>query len=171
MAKKLNNVNLLDLYTESVIVTILVLAYLNIGSYIFTAWNPAFLPKYFYYAMVLLGLPVILLNQQNFIKAMYTPFTLWCIVYIVVTLILSTDAEGKSADVAATRMQYIILAMYFAILLRLANTSRWRKAFPVIAIVVAGATLVDFFFPELLWPAGSGNRIIGRANGFQPNTN
>ena len=172
MINSLKTRHLLQLYVDSTIVIILILGYFNVGSYIYAAWNPAFLPKYVYYFIVILGLPVLLLKQQNIAKATFTPLALWGMVFLILNLVHLITADSKPYfDVAATRMQYVMLAIYFSILIQLAESNRWQKAFPLIAIAIAGVTLLDFFYPELLWPPHSENRIIGRANGFQPNNN
>lgn len=163
----------LSRYMYSIAIISIILVYLDLPAFVYEV-NEAFLPKYFYFIMVALISPVILLRYRYFIRYLTSPFALWALAFSLLNLAhwitggYSTDSAVTS--LIATRIQYLGLSVLMGFLLLNVPKSSYDHIFPCLAIVITLLLIWDFLIP---WTASTGmeGAVPGRAGATFINSN
>lgn len=154
-----------DRYSAAVLMVALGLIYLNLPIYAF-ALNKALLPKYFYFGLIPILAPVLLLKPKAFLTYLVSPFPLWAFVIIILNIIHIfnpvVDSNMGVVDLISTRIQFFVVAIFLGFILSVTRTESYERLFPLLAAFIACAVVLDFFSPGTLYPVGTEGSVLGR---------
>ncbi|MFC5474712.1 O-antigen ligase family protein [Paraherbaspirillum soli] len=152
-------------YNAIVLTTALSLIYLNLPGYAFVL-NKALLPKYFYFGLVPILSPVLLLKPRAFLSYLISPFPLWIFVVIILNIIhlLNAFVEGNTGtvDLVSTRIQLLVVAIGLGFALAVTRTETYERVFPFLTVLISCSVIFDFFIPGVLYPIGMEGSVINR---------
>jgi O-antigen ligase len=163
----------LNKYVVATITLFLILIYLDLPAFIFEI-NHIILPKYFYFAMFTLTIPVILLRYRNFIRYLTSSCTLWAMAFALLNvthwIIASYNNDSDVIALIATRIQYLGLAVLMGFLLSTVPGSCYDRVFPFLTVIITLLLIWGFVMP---WSVSTGmeGAVLGRAGATFINPN
>jgi hypothetical protein len=162
------------LYIVLIAFVIVTIVYLDIAAYLFVL-NDRLLPKYVYYLLVLLALPLMLTGLRGRNPFLIPPFTLWAGGFILLNtihlLVAWSENDVARAELIGTRIQYLLMTVLFTFCLCAVPTRQLERMFPVLALIISIFNLVDFFIPGTFYAIGTEGTVHGRAAGTFLNSN
>lgn len=151
--------------------------YSNLPIYAYVL-HPALLPKFFFFGLVFLFAPLLLMKSRALGAYLMSPFALWASVLIILNLIhfssfvidngasgvplINSQMEIRNALIL-TRIQYIVFAVFLGFAAFASSKQSYRTIFVFLAVFLPCAILLDFVKPGLLYPIGTGGAVLGRA--------
>lgn len=155
----------LDSYSAVALTVALGLIYLNLPVYAF-ALNKTLLPKYFYFGLIPILAPVLLLKPKAFLAYLVSPFPLWAFVIILLNIIhILNPIAGSNigvVDLIGTRIQLFFVAIFLGFILSVTRTETYERLFPLLGVFISCAVVLDFFSPGTLYPIGTDGSVLGR---------
>jgi O-antigen ligase len=152
-------------YSAVALMVALSLIYLNLPVYAF-ALNKALLPKYFYFGLIPILVPVLLLKPKTFLTYLVSPFPLWAFVVILLNFIHIlnpfNDSNMGVVDLVSTRIQVFVIAIFLGYILSVTRTETYERLFPILVAFISCAVILDFFSPGTLYPVGTEGSVLGR---------
>ncbi len=168
---------LLSWYHTIVLSIALGVIYSNLPIYAYVL-HPALLPKFFFFGLVFLFAPLLLMKSRALGAYLLSPFALWASVLIILNLIhyasfvidsgasgtplINSQMEIRNALVL-TRIQYIVFAVFLGFAAFSSSKQSYRAMFVFLAVFLPCAILLDFVKPGLLYSIGTGGAVVGRA--------
>ncbi|RZA35827.1 MAG: O-antigen ligase domain-containing protein [Lysobacteraceae bacterium] len=164
-------------YHGFVVAVIAAVIYTNLPVYAFVR-NAGLLPKYFFFAMMVLMAPLAVAKHRQLAAYLLSPFALWASLLLLLNLIhLSSMSAGGElagsflADVTMqsrralieTRIQYLLFAMVVGFVVFASVGKRWLRPMAVLAVLVPCAVLADFLLPGTFYPLDTPGVVLGRA--------
>jgi O-antigen ligase len=156
------------MYLTAAIVAIISLIYLSIPNYA-NVVNPGIEPKYFYYALVVIIAPLLLLKFRKFVLYMASPFSLWVFAEIIIHSYGLLDANEAVVKLIVGRDQYLILSILFGFTASITRTESYEGIFRILAITIPVLVIIDFVSPEIFYPIGTQGTVYGRASAMYIN--
>ena len=120
-------------------------------------------PKYFYYALVVIIAPLLLLKFREFVLYMASPFSLWVFAEIIIHSYDLLDGNEATVHLIMFRDQYLILSLLFGFTASLARTESYEGIFRILAITIPVLVIIDFVSPGVFYPIGTQGTVLGRA--------
>lgn len=169
--------NFLGWYQTMVLGAAFAAIYSNLPIYAYVL-SPALLPKFFYFGIVCLITPLILLRFHTFSAYLLSPFARWASLLLLLNLVhlvglsmgdgwgasyLIGHHIGEREALVATRIQYILFSIFLGFAVYAGSHTKYLK--PVVCLMVAlpVAVLLDFARPGLLYPIETEGAVLGRA--------
>lgn len=150
------------MYLTAAIVAIISLIYLDIPNYAHVL-NSGIEPKYFYYALVLIVAPLLLLKFRKFVLYMASPFSLWVFAEIIIHSYGLLDGNETTVHLIMLRNQYLILSLLFGFTASIARTESYEGIFLILAITIPVLVIIDFVSPGIFYPIDTQGTVLGRA--------
>jgi O-antigen ligase len=157
-------------YSNTIAVIILCLVYLDIPAYIY-AIDINILPKYWYYVIFIIAIPILLKNFRPLLRLLLSPFALWLFALIIVNFVYMIDANKDITNLVFTRNQNFILAILFGFIFSIISSESYKLIFPILSIGISVITIIDFLIPGVIYPIFSEGTVLGRAAGTYLNPN
>jgi O-antigen ligase len=152
-------------YGICALVVVLCLVYLDIPAYIYTL-DEAFLPKYFFYAFVIIVAPLLVLRSRSFGSYLVSPFSLWAFALVVLNcahlLGALLDGDKSTASLIDTRIQYAVLVVLLGFACSTARPASFERIFPFLAVLIPALVIWDFLSPGLFYPIDTYHAALGR---------
>ena len=151
--------------------------YLNLPVYLYVL-NPSFLPKYIFFGIFILALPLMLLQRADLGEYMSSPFVLWALSFLLINFIhlqsfslagdvgvsnFSDNYGEARRSMVSTRSQYILFAVILGFIAYTCAEKYYLRAFWLIMLVLPAAVLFDFAQPGVLYPVDTDGAVLGRA--------
>jgi O-antigen ligase len=159
------------MYLTAAMIAIISLIYLDIPIYINSVLNPGIEPKYFYYALVVIIAPLLLVKFREFVLYMASPFSLWVFAEIIIHSYDLLDGNEATVHLIMFREQYLILSLLFGFTASLTRTESYQGIFRILAITIPVLVIIDFVNPEVFYPIGMEGTVLGRAAAMYINPN
>ena len=151
------------MYLTAAMIAIISLIYLDIPIYINNVLNSGIEPKYFYYALVVIIAPLLLLKFREFVLYMASPFSLWVFAEIIIHSYGLLDGNEATVHLIMIRDQYLILSLLFGFTASITRTESYEGIFRILAITIPVLVIIDFVNPEIFYPIGTQGTVLGRA--------
>jgi O-antigen ligase len=155
------------MYATIVITMVISLVYLDIPSCIF-AMNSGILPKYFYYGLFVMIVPILLLKLKEFVLYLASPFSLWVFAEIIIHTLDLPDGSEVVADRIKELDQYLMLSLFFGFTFSVIRTESYEAIFRALAIIIPLLVLFDFISPGY-FPTDPETSVLGRASAMYVN--
>lgn len=151
--------------------------YSNLAIYCYVL-HPALLPKFFFFGLFFMFLPLLITNKRDLVPYLLSPFFLWAVLLLILNAVqlagisrISTmngldliDQQGEARrSLVATRAQYILFAIAFGFVAYASVGKKYLYAIVFLMMVVPCAVIVDFTHPGLLYPLETEGAVLGRA--------
>lgn len=151
--------------------------------------QPALLPKYAFFGIVVLLAPVLCLRRHGLGEYLRSPFVLWAGLLLLLNLVhllglspstdlgdvyLVDDQTEERRSLVLTRIQYVLFALALGFAAHGQARGRraaWLAAAVLLAVLVPTAVLLDFARSGLLYPADTPGAVLGRAAAMFINPN
>ena len=159
------------MYLTAAMIAIISLIYLDIPIYINSVLNSGIEPKYFYYALVVIIAPLLLLKFREFVLYMASPFSLWVFAEIIIHSYGLLDSNEATVHLIMSREQYLILSLLFGFTASITRTESYQGIFRILAITIPVLVIIDFVNPEIFYPIGMPGTVFGRAAAMYINPN
>jgi O-antigen ligase len=167
----------LSWYHTVVLAIALSVIYSNLPIYVYVL-NRGLLPKFFFFGLVFLFAPLLLMKSRALGAYLISPFALWALVLIILNLIhfssfaidsgvsgiplVNSQMESRNALIL-TRIQYIVFAWFLGFAVFTSNKQSYQYTFVFLAVLLPCAIVLDFVMPGLLYPIDTGGAVLGRA--------
>jgi hypothetical protein len=164
-------------YQTAVVVASLLVIFTNMPIYAYLK-IPALLPKFLFFGLFLLLMPLLFIKSRAFSVYVVSPFALWALLLIILNLVhvasLSMDADitvpaqdYKQMEVriglVMTRIQYVAFAWFLGFAVMSSNRQTYQKIFGLLAVALPCLVMLDFVRPGLLYPLDASGAVLGRA--------
>jgi hypothetical protein len=164
-------------YQCAVLAIALCANYANLPVYAYT-WHAALLPKYTYFLLFLLMMPLVLARHTAVTAYLLSPFALWAGALVVVNLIhLSAwSADGGAsqaylvdhqaqlrAGLVSTRIQYVLFSIMLGFVAFITPARAYLYTAVALSVLLPCAVLLDFASPGLFYPLDTPGAVLGRA--------
>lgn len=151
--------------------------YGNVAIYLYTL-DAALPPKYVYFLLALLMVPVLLARRGALVAYLLSPFALWAGALVLLNLVhlatwsagadvgagyLVNQADGVRAALVLTRIQYIMVALVLGAVVFVTPARAYLYTAAVLAVLLPCAVLLDFAYPGLFYPPDIEGAVLGRA--------
>lgn len=168
---------LLSWYHAVVLGVALLVLFANLPLYAYTL-RPAILPKFFFFGLFLLFVPLLLFKSRALTVYVVSPFALWASLLIILNLVhaasltmdagaivLVQDYQQMEARIALvmTRIQYLAFAWFIGFAVMSCNRQSYQKVFVFLAVLLPCLVILDFVSPGLLYPLDAAGTVLGRA--------
>jgi len=175
-------------YQPLVLGLALFVIYANLPIYAYIL-QPALLPKYAFFGIFMLLLPVLWLRRSALGEYARSPFVLWAGLLLLLNLVhllglspstdlgevyLVDDRTDARRALVLTRIQYVLFALALGFAARGQASGRraiWLAAAVLLALLAPAAVLLDFAQPGLLYPIDTPGAVLGRAAAMFINPN
>lgn len=159
--------------------------YANLPIYAYVL-QPALLPKYAFFGILLLLAPVLCLRFHQFGNYARGPFVLWAGLLLLLNLVhllglspstdlgdlyLVDDQTEARRALVLTRIQYVLFALALGFAGATCRGAAWRRVPVLLSALVPAAVLLDFARPGLLYPTETPGAVLGRAAAMFINPN
>jgi O-antigen ligase len=151
--------------------------YSNLAIYCYVL-HPALLPKFFYFGLFLIFLPLLLTNRRDLFPYLLSPFFLWAVLLLILNVVhlvgISTrnsvsgldliDPQGEARrSLVVTRAQYILFAIAFGFVAYATAGKKYLYAIVFLMMLFPCAVILDFTQPGLFYPLETEGAVLGRA--------
>lgn len=157
----------------------------NLPIYLYVL-DASLLPKFMYFGIVFLILPLLLVHYRDLGSYLASPFALWAILLLALNLIhlaghpglvelggielIDTQGEARRSMIS-TRAQYIAFVLFLGFVAHTSATRSYLAALVPVAILLPCAVMLDFTSPGLLYPLDTSGAVFGRAGAMFINPN
>jgi O-antigen ligase len=151
--------------------------YSNLPIYGYTL-NPGLLPKYIFFAIFFLTVPLLLLKSRDLAAYLMSPFVVWATVLLVLNLIhlaalsatndfggihlINSQREAR-ASLVFTRAQYILFSIILGFAAYTSTKKNYLRSIVFLMILLPCAVVYDFARPGMLYPIETEGAVLGRA--------
>jgi hypothetical protein len=169
--------SLMTWYHAIVLAVAVGVIYSNLPTYAYVR-NPALLPKFFFFALFFLIVPLLLIRSKALSVYVVSPFAMWASMLMILNIVhfacagidsnLSPGsieyrhAEERAALILA-RVQYVGFAWFLGFAVYASHRPWYRYIFVLLAIVLPCFVVLDFLKPGLLYPLETSGAVLGRA--------
>lgn len=185
LATRVPQAGILVWYQTVVLGVALAAIYSNLPIYSYILY-PALLPKFFFFAIVFLIIPLLLIKKNALGSYLRSPFVLWATVLLALNLIhlasftTEVDIGALSAidrqmtlryALVLTRIQYIVFSIFLGFVAFISITKSYVRIFVFLAALLPCTIVLDFAYPGLLYPTDTSGAVLGRAAAMYINPN
>ncbi len=166
--------SLIWLPSSAISALLVALIYLNSPLYVYYV-SPSFLPKYQFYAFVMICSPWLLMTLAG--KAGFSPFpfTYWSIatVFLMSLHLLGAISEGDTlrAEIITDSLDYVVLGALLGLAFSSILPRQYIFVFPILTFVLTSAIIFDFLYPGTLYSLQIEGAVLGRGAGPYVNSN
>lgn len=154
---------------------VIVVAYLDLGNYLQVITYGALQPKYVYFFLAALVAPLLVLRVNVLFNYASTSYALWIMAMVLLNLahwlVLSAYDNTEAASMTLTRLQFLVLGAVLGFVMVQASPIQIGRVFVLVAVVLSGLQLLDFFSPGLVVPLGTEGVSTGRTGSTLVNAN
>lgn len=152
-------------YERIVAALILILVYLNIPEFTYSVINSSILPKYFYFLMCVLVVPVAFFKVDRLMRYLTSPYSLIILLLASINFIQLIDGNKDIIEIAYTRNQLLLLFIIIGFFFSSIPSYSYRYIFPFLVVTNLALVITDFIQPGLIYPVRIPGAVIGRAAG------
>ena len=155
-------------YQNLVLISFMLLAYLDIPTYLFTL-NNSLLPKYYYYVFAFLLMPIIMFKEKAIVRYLHQSFVWWLLAFIVLNLfhfiaeLTDSNINNDISNAIITRIEYFGLFLALGFVVSITPTVSYQFLFPFLAVSITLLLVYDFLLPGVIYPIGTEGSVPGRA--------
>lgn len=168
---------LLSWYETFVLGAALAALYSNVPVYGYLL-KPALLPKYTYFGIFVLMVPILVIKYRDLRAYLISPFVLWAGLFLALNLIhltgfaagadisgiyLVDDQLEARRSLIMTRAQYVAFAIFFGFIVYASSNRRYLYALVFLMGFLPSMVLLDFIRPGLFYPIETDGAVLGRA--------
>lgn len=157
----------------------------NLPIYLYVL-DASLLPKFIYFGIVFLVLPLTLVYYRELSAYLVSPFALCALLLLTLNLIhlagfpelsvlpgielIDTQGEARRSMIT-TRAQYLVFTLFLGFVVHASAQRSYLAALVPVAILLPCAVMVDFAFPGVLYSLGTSGAVFGRAGAMFINPN
>ena len=173
--RRLTSRSILDAYITMLTGITIVVAYLDLGNYLQIITYGGLQPKYVYFSLATLVAPLLVLRVNVLFNYATTNYALWIMAMVLLNLahwlVLSAYDNTEAASITLTRLQFLVLSAVLGFVMVQASPIQKGRVFVLVAVILSGLQLLDFFSPGLVVPLGTEGATAGRAGSTLVNAN
>ena len=162
-------------YVSFMVIVLSFLVYLDLGNYAGILSGVAAAPKYIYFGIFLLLIPIVVLYFNEFVAYLGRGFSVWCGLFVLVNILhilfLLQFGSESAVSMTATRIQTIGFALLVGFVYEKSDPKYYGKIIVFVAVTLTSLQLIDFFTPGFFVPAGTEGLVLGRSSSTLVNAN
>lgn len=153
---------LFDRYKAFLVVFTVTIVYLDFAIYI-NLVNSSIEPKYLYFIILGLAIPMILANSRNLWEKFINPFGFIMMLMLIINAIhyLTMD-DIVLQDIIITREEIIILSIIIIFIIT-SSLDIYFKSIKLMALLLPALVIIDFCYPGFFYNHSDDLGVIGRA--------
>jgi hypothetical protein len=162
-------------YTTLIAAAVVAVCFLDFGNFIQIYSSGAIAPRDVYILLLALMVPIVMLNRAMFMRHLAGRQSLWVFGFLMLNLghwaAFVYDGDYTSAELTATRIQYLALIVLLLFAVRVASAPHVFMCCAALASMLSAFQVIDFFAPGNFVPIETEGFILGRAGSTLINAN